>query len=211
MKKLLPWIVIALILAFVGLGYMWVNDQVEKKLLHERLKNSEAQNATLAGQIKTFASQVEASERAAAAILAAAEKRERWFQTQLAHVETATPQQLVDDGSRLLQATDISTDGKTVTLGLETWRRAVSIMLNEEEYRLVREPGWLKQTGATTETVARLKEQAIAYDKQVAGFEATVKELSKALGGQKRSSALEKALWLAAGAGAGLVAGHFLK
>lgn len=44
-------------------------------------------------------------------------------------------------------------------MGLDTWRRAVSIMPNEEEYRLVREPRWLEQRGAMEGVITGLKKE----------------------------------------------------
>jgi hypothetical protein len=202
-KTWLPWVILALVIA-AGI-YLYGQERADRAALSERLKAADAKNDAYAVQIAGIAAEVDASEKARLAADAAAQKREAWFQAQLSKTATATPQQLVDDGSRLLRATDISTDGKTVSMGLETWRGAVSIMLNEEEYRTQREPAWLMQAKGYGETIAGLKEQVIAYQGQVAGLEATQKDLSKALNIQRALSTFEKVAYAAAGFGAGML------
>ena len=155
MKKAIPWILLAVVV--VGIGYLWAQDRAEKAALKERLKAEAEKVAMLDGQIADVQALVKKGEDALARSDAAAADREEWFREQMKEVATATPQQLVDDGSRLLGASDISTDGKTVTMGLETWRRAVSIFRNEEEYRLVREPRWLEDKATMQEVIGGLK------------------------------------------------------
>lgn len=205
MKKFLLYVVVLVIAA--GIGYFWAQDRAEKARLEERLKAEAEKIELLNGQIADVQSLVRKGEEALARSSAAAAEREAWFRRQMKEVETATPQQLVDDGSRLLGASDISTDGKTVTLGLDTWRRAVSIMRNEEEYRLIREPRWLEQRGAMEGIIAGLKKEIDLKDQKILGLESMKADLAKELGIQKKLTTLEKALW----AGGGFTAGQGLR
>lgn len=205
MKKAIPWLLLAAVA--VVIGYLWAQDRAEKAALEERLKAEAEKVELLNGQIADVQALVRKGEEALARSDAAAAAREKWFREQMTEVETATPQQLVDDGSRLLGASDISTDGEIVTMGLDTWRRAVSIMRNEEEYRLVREPRWLEQRGTMEGVIAGLKKEIDLRAQKEASLEATVRDLSRALGIQKRTSTLEKALW----AGGGFAAGKGLE
>lgn len=203
MKKYIPWI--ALLLVVFAAGFLWAKERGDKKLLEERLKAQTEKVALLTGQIAEAAAQVAKSEKALEKFQADSAAREKWFQGQLAHVATATPQQLVDDGSRLLGASDISTDGKTVTMGLETWRRAVSILLNEEEYRTVREPGWLNEKGMMNSVVSGLKQELLLRDQRDAATNEIIKGLKVYISSAKVSSLLDKVLYAGAGFGAGML------
>ena len=203
MKTWLPWL---LLIVAVGLG-LFAYDMVraDRAAIRAALESSQAENAALKEDLKAISVRVEASEAARAAEARAAAQREAVFLSELARIKTATPQQLVDDGSRLLRASDISTDGKTVTLGLETWRRAVSIMQNEEEYRLHREPSWKALSARDADTIAALKEGAVVADKRSLALEATIRDLSHLT--SPRVTTIEKALYL----GAGIALGYLIE
>ena len=204
MKKTLPWLLLAALV--LGIGYFWAQDRAEKAVLAERLKAEAEKVAMLNGQIAAVQALVKKGEDALARSDAAAAAREEWFREQMREVETATPQQLVDDGSRLLGASDISTDGKTVTMGLATWRRAVSIFRNEEEYRLVREPRWNEDKAGMQGIIRGLKVEIDLKDQKIVSLENMKADLAKELGIQKKLTLAEKALWAAGGfiAGTGL-------
>jgi hypothetical protein len=193
-----------LLIAAVGLG-LFAYDMVraDRAAIRAALESSQAENAALKEDLKAIAVRVEASEAARVAEARAAAEREAVFISELARIKTATPQQLVDDGSRLLRASDISTDGVKVTLGLETWRRAVSIMQNEEEYRLHREPSWKALSARDADTIAALKEGAALSDKRAAGLEATIRDLSRLT--SPRVTTIEKALYFGAGLALGYI------
>ena len=197
MKKTLPWLLLAAVV--LGIGYLWAQDRAEKAVLAERLKAEAEKVAMLDGQIAAVQALVKKGEDALARSDAAAAAREEWFREQMKEVATATPQQLVDDGSRLLGASDISTDGKTVTMGLETWRRAVSIFRNEEEYRLVREPRWNEDKAGMQGIIRGLKVEIDLKDQKIASLESMKADLAKELGIQKKLTLAEKALWAAGG------------
>ncbi len=201
MKKAIPWILLAVIV--FGIGYLWAQDRAEKAALAERLKAEAEKVAMLDGQIAAVQALVKKGEDSLAKSDAAAAEREKWFRDQMKEVATATPQQLVDDGSRLLEASDISTDGKTVTMGLETWRRAVSIFRNEEEYRLVREPRWLEDKATMRGVIAGLKLEIDLHIQKEASLSVMVANLTRQVGIQKKLTLVEKALW----AGGGFIAG----
>jgi hypothetical protein len=211
MKRSLPYV--ALALALFGCGFLWAKSNGDKAVLKERLRAETEKATVLIGQIEAQAALIAKGEAALAKHDAAAAARERWFQGQLAHVSTATPQELVDDGSRLLGASDISIsiDGKNVSMGLGTWRGAVSIMLNEEEYRLVREPAWITARGLLQDQIAGFKQERILDARKDAALAASISDLKKFIASRKASTLLDKVLWAGAGAGAGLIAGSVLK
>jgi len=200
-KKAIPWLI--LVAVALAIGYLWAQGRAEKARIEERLKAEAEKVELLNGQIAEVQALVRKGEEALVKSDLAAAAREAWFRAQMKEVETATPQQLVDDGSRLLGASDISTDGKIVMMGLDTWRRAVSIMRNEEEYRLVREPRWLEQRGAMEGVIAGLKKEIELKDQKIESLENMKADLAKELGLQKKLTVLEKALWAGGGFAAG--------
>lgn len=212
MKKLWPFILGAMLL--FGAGWLIASANGKAAVAEAKAQAEQDKAALLTGQIKDLGDQLARSEATLAKFQADAKARETWFQTQvMAHVGVATPQELVDDGSRLLQATDItiSTDGKYVSMGLETWRRAVSIFLNEEEYRVTREPAWMTEKGLLNGEIANYKAQAALDAAKDAALKASFDDLKTYISHAKTAGILEKVLWAGAGAGIGLVAGHLLK
>ena len=202
MKKILPWLII--IAGLLALGYYWAQGRAEKARLEERLKAEAEKVELLNRQIADVQASIQKSEATRAKDAAAAAEREKWFRENvLKPVETATPQQLVDDGARLLGAQDISTDGKSVTMGLETWRRAVSIFLNEEEYRLVKEPRWKADQAAADGIIAGLEHELDLKDQKILSLENMKADLAKELGLQKKLTTLEKVLYAGGGFAAG--------
>jgi hypothetical protein len=195
MKTWLPWV---LFIAAVGLGlFAYDTMRADRAAVRAALQASESANAALKEDLRAVSARVEASEAARAAEAQAAAKREAVFLSELARIRTATPQQLVDDGARLLEASDITTDGRSVTMGVETWRKAVTVMLSEETYRTSREPSWKALAARDAETIAALKEGAILADKRAAGLEATIRDLSRLT--SPRLATLQKALYAGAG------------
>jgi len=210
-KPWLPWLLLALAL---GMGiYLVAQDKAQAKILAAQLKNEKAQNAILADKVTAAAEKSAVAEQRMSRLETQAAKRESILLAELSRVKIATPQQLVDDGSRLLRATDIfiSTDGKAIHVGLETWRRAVSLMILGDEYVNTAKPAWAAQVKAWGETSAALHGEIDANKEQVVGLEGTVKDLSKSLAIQKRASTLEKIAWGAVGMGAGIVIDKVLK
>ncbi len=206
MKKVIPWLIIAALVA--ALAYIFTQGRVEKARIEERLKAEQEKVAVPDVQSAEVRPRGRRGDAAGPRAAAAAPAREKWFRENVMKpVETATPQQLVDDGARLLGASDISTDGKSVTMGLDTWRRAVSIFLNEEEYRLVREPRWKADKAAADGIIAGLKHELDLKDQKILSLESMKADLAKELGLQKKLTTLEKALW----AGGGFTAGQGLR
>ena len=203
MKKYLLYGLLAL--AVFGAGFLWSKERGDRRLLKERLKNESEKVVLMTGQIAEIAGQREAIEKALEKSQAESAAREKWFQAQLKKVEAATPQELVDDGSRLLEASDITTDGKVVAMGLETWRRAVFVMRNEEEYRLIREPGWLKEKEGYGSLIAGFKLELVKRDARDDALNASIKDLTDYISSGKASSVLDKVLWTGAGFGLGVL------
>jgi hypothetical protein len=200
-------------LLFLG-GYLIAQANGKAAVAEAKAQAEQDKAKILEGQMKTLTDQIAKSEAALVKFQADAKAREAWFQSQvIAHVAQATPQQLIDDGSRLLQATDIliSADEKYVTLGLESWRRAVAIFLNEEEYRNTREPAWAIERGLLNDQIAALKARAALDAQKDAALAASIADLKDFIAHTKTAGTLEKILWAGAGAGIGLLAGHFVK
>lgn len=64
-------------------------------------------------------------------------------------------------------------------MGLETWRRAVSIFLNEEQYRAVREPAWNAKETLYKDQIEDYKQQQILDAKKDAGLAASFDDMKK--------------------------------
>jgi len=194
-----------LVLAVFGAGFLWSKERGDRRLLKERLKNESEKVAFVTAQIAEISGQREAVEKALAKFQAESAVREKWFQGQLKKVEMATPQELVDDGSRLLGVSDITTDGKLVSMGLETWRRAASVMRNEEEYRLTREPGWLNEKAVFQSVVAGLKLEIVKRDERDEALNASIKDLKDYISAGKAISLFDKLTWSGVGFGFGVI------
>lgn len=207
-KAVIPWVLVT-ILAVV-LVYIWADSRTAVKVAEERVRQKTEEVKALKDEIadtnvriaKTEALILEIDEKAAA--------REAWLKKQLEKTNAATPQQLVDEGSRILEARDITTDGKTVAMGVETWRKAVKIFQSEEGYRLTKEPDWKERLRLRDSEIGDLKANGLAKDKAMAGLEESVKDLKSIVGKQKRMSLIEKLAWAAAGIGAGMAAEKIL-
>lgn len=202
MKKYIPWILLAAVI--IGGVYLYATWRGDLKVLEEKIRSGKELAAAQAKQIEAQAAFTAKLEVAQAKNQAEAAARERWYQANvIPKVIHATPQELVDEGARLLQATDITTDGSLVTMGLETWRRTIGIMLNEEEYRLQREPSWLKDKFVYEGIISSQKVEIGKHVEREAGLVGTIADLSKALGIQKRMTVIQKALWGFGGFGLG--------
>jgi hypothetical protein len=209
MGKWAPWLALAACLVLGG--YLLDRQHTQGQLIKAQLEQSRAKNVQLAKEVEASTAERVAAEKREAERDAQAARREALLLDALARVKAATPQQLVDDGARLLGASDITTDGRTVTMGVETWRGAVRLMVLGNEYETTAKPAWDAQVKGWAETKAALHGEVQAHVNKEAGLEKTIKDLGAALGHEKRASVLEKAAWAAAGAGVGLVLGKVLK
>ena len=209
MKKYLPYILLGLVL-FAG-GFFWANTRGKAALLNERIKNKMETVTVLADQIKDQAALIARGEAALAKHDADAVARERWFQGQIAKVATATPAQLVDHGSQIVNATDITTDGQTVTMGVETYRQFVAIAVDWQEYKNVREPAWLNARGLLNDQIAGFKQERLLDAQKDAALSASIADLKKFISSQKTSTFFEKALWAGAGVGVGMLVNKVMK
>lgn len=196
-KSAIPWILLAIGL-FVA-GYTWANKNARVKLAEERVKAKEQEVQAAKAEVKERDAIIARTDAAIADMDAKATAREAWLRKQIEKTNTATPQQLVDEGSRILEAKDITTDGKTVTMGVETWRKGVKIFQSEEGYRLTKEPDWIQKLSLRDVQISDLRLNAIAAANAIAGLESINKEFKDLVGKQKRASVFEKALYAGLG------------
>jgi hypothetical protein len=201
-------IIIAALLIVVGtyLGLSaYVGQKVKAAVAMEQVRQAEVEKADLARQIADARTVIDETEAALAQSRQERLAREVEFQAQLAHVQTATPTQLVDQGSQILGVTDISTDGKVVTMSVETWRKAVTMMVDDVEYKTVRAPQWLADEAKYKSEISDFKALEIKRDKKDALNESIIVGLKDVISHQKTMGFFEKAAWTGVGFTAGVV------
>lgn len=196
-KSAIPWILLAIGL-FVA-GFTWANKNAQVKLAEERVKAKEQEVQAAKAEVKERDTIIARTDAAIADMDARAAAREAWLRKQIEKTNAATPQQLVDEGSRILEAKDITTDGKVVTMGVETWRKSVKIFQSEEGYRLTKEPDWIQKLSLRDTQISDLKLNAIAAANAIAGLEAINKEFKGLVDKQKGAKIIEKLAWGAVG------------
>ena len=209
MKKYIPYIVIAILL-FSG-GVLIAHFRGNAAVAEAKAKAAQDKADALAVQIKGLSDQIARSAAELAQFEADAAAREKWFQVQLANIKTATPQQLVVQGAGILGVTDVTTDGRTVQMGVESWRLVVADLMDLKEYRETREPGWVKEKGLLNDQIAAFKAQAALDAQKDAALAASIADLKSFISQRKVASTLEKVLWAGAGIGVGVLAGHLLR
>jgi hypothetical protein len=207
-------VVIAALLIVVGvyLGFnAYVHARIGAAVAMERVKQIEFEKADLARQITDARVVIVETEAALEKSRQERLAREIEFQAQLAHVQAATPTQLVDQGSQILGVTDISTDGKVVTMSVETWRKAVTMMVDDIEYKTVREPRWLADEANYRSEISDFKALEIKRDKKDALNESIIFGLKDVISHQKTMGFFEKVAWGAGGFVVGSVVSKFVK
>jgi hypothetical protein len=135
------------------------------------------------------------------------------FLIALEKTKAATPAQLVDQGSQLVGATDItlSSDKKTVTMGVETYRKFVIKAVDDDQYIKVKEPAWNAREALYQKDIGQYKLNEIAYDRREVLNTSIIKDLHDVISNQKTTSIFEKVVWTAAGYGFGMLTQKFLK
>ena len=209
MKRIWPRIIVG-VLIFAS-GFAIAHFRGNAAIAEAKAQAAQDKANALADQIKGLSEQIARSAAELAQFEADAAARERWFQVQLANIKTATPQQLVDEGSKILGASDIHTDGKVVSMSLDSYRLAVAYLLDWQEYKVVREPGWLKEKGLLNDQVAGYKAREALTAQRDAALAASIADLKQYISAKKTATVMEKILWAGAGIGAGILAGHLLK
>jgi len=204
-KGLFPWILAIVALAVAGYSYNRIQS-AKLKALEERVKTRDHEISELKTERAEIRKRLDELAVAIAETDEKAAAREAWLRKQIEKTNAATPQQLVDEGSRILEAKDITTDGKAVTMGIETWRRAVKIFQSEEGYRLTKEPDWRERLRLRDETITTFKIDALAAAKQIANLEANLKDYKDFVGKQKAASLGEKLLYVGLGFALGTAA-----
>ena len=191
MKKYVPWILLVAVL--VSGVYIYAKWRGDLKVAEEKIRAGKELAALQQKQIDEQAALTARIEAQLSKDQAESAAREQWYQEHIVtEIQQATPQQLVDEGARLLEATDITTDGSNVTMSLTTWRRAVLALRNEEEYRTQREPSWLRDKASYEAIIASQKVEIAKHIEREAGLEGTIDSLSKALAIRKTLSLIEK-------------------
>jgi hypothetical protein len=196
-------IVVALIFLALGIN-AYMHAKVEAAVARERVRTAEAERDSLAGEIVTARAVIDQSAAALQASYDARIAREREFQAQLAHVQTATPVELVDQGSAILGVTDIRTDGVDVTMSVGTYRKVVTALVSNQEYINVKEPRWLSDEALYKQQISDWKALEIKWTRDRVLSDGVIADLKDVISHNKRSSFLEKAAW----AGGGFVAGY---
>ncbi len=209
MKKALPWLIVAFLAVVIVAGTLYFKHAAN--LAEQKAQAALAQAAALEDQIKAQNALIAKSAADLAKAEADAAANERAFIAVLAQVKAATPQQLVDQGGQILGAHDITTDGKSVTMGVETYRAFVLALVDDQEYKNVRQPSWLKEKGLLQAQIDGYKAQEALASQRDAALAASIADLKKFINDQKIETIGSKILWTAAGAGVGLLVGRLLK
>lgn len=207
-------LVIGAVVLVVALGlsfHFYMKARIATAVALEHAKQAEAAKAQVETQLGDKQVVIDSKEAALDAARKSAIEREQWFQSQLTHVQTATPAQLVDQGSQILKAVDITTDGKVVTMGVETYRTAVSALLDWQEYKNVREPAWSAREALYKAEISDWKAKDILRDQKDALNESIIFSLKDVISHQKTMGFFEKAAWGAGGFVVGTVLGKLVK
>lgn len=207
-NKIFLVIIVVIILAAIGYGVkQYANQSVAAAMATERAKVAEAKVAELDAQIAEKDAIIVERDGTLEAARVAAKERERWFLSQISHVETATPTQLVDQGSEILGASDIVTDGKTVTMSVETYRKIVFRLVEHKEYVEVREPSWNAREALYQAQISDLKAVVSSHEQKDVLNAGIIADLKDVINHKKSMTLLEKAAWTAGGFAAGVVVG----
>lgn len=211
MKSIKSVVIIALVLAVViGGGYLldaYFQRGAALAKAIEQVKASEARSAQLDIEISAMAAEISARDTEIKDAVARAVERERWFAAHLATVETATPTQLVDDGSEILGVSDIVTDGKTVQMSVETYRKIVFRLKDHQEYVNVRKPEWDAREELYKAQVSGLSDEISKHVAKHVEDANTIDGLKSIVKNTKTTGFFEKAAWAAGGVAVGFVAG----
>ena len=210
--KLALVIGVAVLALSIALGFhFYMGSRIATAVANERVRAAQVEVSLISAQLEAshvINSQYEASLEAARQDALA---REKWFQVQLAHVQTATPAELVDQVSQILGVSDITTDGEKVSMGLETYRLIVFKIVEHQEYVNVREPAWNAREALYQKDIQVYKQSEVLQAKKDALTDGIIKDLRTVLSKQKTTSFLEKTAWAGAGFGAGVLVNKLIK
>lgn len=202
----------AVLVLSIALGFhFYMGSRIATAVANERVRAAQAEVSLISAQLQAshvINSQYEASLEAARQDALA---REKWFQGQLAHVQTATPAELVDQVSQILGVSDITTDGEKVSMGLETYRLIVFKIVEHQEYVNVREPAWNAREALYQKDIGQYKANETLYDRRDALNNNIIKDLRSVISKNKTTTFFEKVAWTAAGFGAGVLVNKLIK
>jgi hypothetical protein len=201
----------AVLVLAIALGFhFYMGSRIATAVANERVRAAQAEVALVSAQLQAshvINSQYEASLEAARQDSLA---REKWFQSQIAHVQTASPAELVDQGSQILGVSDIKSDGVTVQMPVETYRKIVFILVDRQEYMNVREPAWKEREALYQKDIAQYKANEILYDRRDALNNNIISDLRVVISKHKTTTFFGKVAWAAAGFGAGVLANKLI-
>jgi hypothetical protein len=116
----------------------------------------------------------------------------------------------VDQGSQILGVSDIKSDGVTVQMPVETYRKIVFILVDRQEYMNVREPAWKEREALYQKDIAQYKANEILYDRRDALNNNIISDLRVVISKHKTTTFFGKVAWAAAGFGAGVLANKLI-
>jgi hypothetical protein len=215
--KIPKWAIIAtavLLVVVVGLSFhFYMRAKISAAVAQEQVKAKQAEIVAIDGQLQeghAINAEYEASLEAARAD---AKAQQAAFLVALGKVKAATPAQLVDQGGQVVGATDIvlSADKKTVTMGVETYRKFVLKAVDDDQYISVKEPAWNAREALYQKDISTYKQNEILYDRRDALNAGIISDLRGVISHQKTTSVFEKIVWSAAGFGAGVLADKIIK
>lgn len=211
MKTARPVVVLVLVMAVViGGGYLidqYIHRGVELGLALERAKVAEAKVVQLDLEILAKNAEISSRDETIAESVRKDAEREAWFRQQLAGVQTATPTQLVDQVSEILGVSDITTDGATVTMSVETYRKIAFRLVEHKEYVEVKEPAWNAREVLYKAQIIDLKSVVASHERKDVLNAGIILDLKDVIKHQKSMTFFEKAAWTAGGFAAGFIAG----
>lgn len=173
--------------------------QVEVTAISNQLAQSQAINDEIEAAL-------EDSRRAAAAQQAA-------FLKAIDKIKAAPPAELVTTGGQVIGSTDIilSADQKTVTMGIETYRKFVLAVKERDDYKLVKEPAWNAREALYIKDITQYKANELLYARRDVLNAAIINDLRSVISHQKTTSTLSKIAWAAVGFGAGVLTDKLTK
>lgn len=178
----------------VGFGAdAYVRARVQVAVANERVRTAEVKLQESREINEKLESAIDLSRReqeaAQAAFLAALEK-----------IKAATPTQLVVQGSQMIGSSDIllSADEKTVTMGVETYRKFVTAVAERDEYKNVKEPAWNAREALYNQQISQYKQDGVTYS-------GIIKDLRIVISKQKKATLFEKLAWAGGGFAAGFL------
>lgn len=210
MKNKGPIVFFIALFVTVAAGYLvdaYIQSGIRARVAADRAKAAEAQVVTLGAEISKKNAAIAERDGLIASDRAAAAEREKKIRAQLEKVRASTPTQLADQGSEILGVSDITTDGATVTMSVETYRKIVFRLVEHKEYIEVKEPSWNAREALYEAQIVDLKSAVASHEKKDILNAGIISDLRSVIKNQKTMAFFEKAAWTAGGFAAGVIFG----